>query len=214
MFKISTLPNGYFDANCHLIMLPDSTCMIDPCVDERYLPVGLKPIKLLLATHGHFDHISHADLYRKDQDARLMIHPMDADCLTEPNLNLSVMMQRSTQLMPPDGLLSDGQMLELDDQTSIKVIHTPGHTPGGVCFLLYDQSAPAALFTGDTLFAGSIGRIDLGGSASDMKKTLAFFGQLDEDLQGADIEIYPGHGPSTTLKRECQTNPYLNGMAI
>ncbi len=209
MIKILSLPYGYFEACSYLIELPGAVCLIDPAVEPARLPANLPPILWILATHGHFDHISQADSLRQKFSAPLLIHAADADCLTQPMLNLSVTMQRSSSLRPAEGLLQDGQILELEKNMKIEVIHTPGHTPGGVCFLLTENLAPVALFTGDTLFAGSIGRLDLGGSASDMKKSLIKLQAIDQRFQGQHIPIYPGHGIKSDLKTEIMTNPYF-----
>jgi hydroxyacylglutathione hydrolase len=210
MPEIISLPFGYFEACSYLISLPSSTCLIDPAVMPERLPYGIRPVRWIFATHGHFDHISHADILRQATGAPLLIHRQDADHLTHSQLNLSVTMQRSSNLKPAEALLDDQQFLPLTDGFAIEVIHTPGHTSGSICLLLLDQGEPAALFSGDTIFAGSIGRLDLGGSLPDMVETLNKLRELERLLGGRNIPVYPGHGPATTLLDEIRTNPYFH----
>lgn len=209
MIKIIDLPLGYFEACCYLICLPSSTCLIDPCVSSEQLPAGIQPVRWLIATHGHFDHINQTDNLRQSTHAPVYIHAADADCLTSSQRNLSVAMQRSTTLNPADHLLADGQILPLTDDCRLEVLHTPGHTSGGICLILFEGEKPVALFTGDTLFAGSIGRLDLDGSQEDMKKSLTKLEQLGERFSDQILPVYPGHGCETELHREISENPYF-----
>ena len=208
MHEIICLPYGYFEANCYVLRLPSSACLIDPAIEAERLPPGLPPVHWIIATHGHFDHISHADILRQTTGAPFFIHRSEADYLLKAQLNLSVTMQRSTVLKPADQLLEDRQIIDLTDGYQLEVLHTPGHTPGGVCLVLLSDNQPIALFSGDTLFAGSIGRLDLGGSLPDMVKTLDRLKKFGRSLD-QDITVYPGHGSSTSLWDEIQYNPYF-----
>lgn len=209
MIEIFDLPYGFFEACCYLICLPSSTCLIDPCVSPKQLPAGIQPIRWLIATHGHFDHINQADALRQSTEAPVYIHAADADCLTNSQRNLSAAIQRSTTLKPSDYFLADGQDLPLTDNCHLEVMHTPGHTAGGICLILFEGEKPIALFTGDTLFAGSIGRLDLDGNQENMKESLARLQQLGQRFSDQMIPVYPGHGSKTELHREISENPYF-----
>ena len=158
-------------------------------------------VTAIVNTHGHGDHIgANADLKARF-DCPIMIHVADADFLTDPMLNLSGCFGEETALSPAaDRLLQDGDEIEVGPVT-FRVIHTPGHTPGGIC--LYTDGR---LFAGDTLFAGSVGRTDFPGGSMDHLIT-----GIREKLLVLpdDTIVYPGHGPTTTIGDEKIVNPYL-----
>ncbi|MGI6325419.1 MAG: MBL fold metallo-hydrolase [Saccharofermentanales bacterium] len=209
MHEIITLPYGPLEACVYLIHLPSSTCLIDPAIRPENLPDGLPAIRWLIATHGHFDHISQADTLRRKTGAPLYIHTADHDYLLDPRLNLSMVIVGKIVYQPAEHKLTDGQILELTDGYRLEVIHTPGHSPGGICLLLHQGDKPIALFSGDTLFAGSIGRLDLDGDPAAMAESLIRLGKLSQRPGVADIPVFPGHGPATTLKDELLHNPYF-----
>ncbi len=144
---------------------------------------GLR-IKHILLSHGHGDHTGAAKELKDIVKAPVWIHSLDS-----PGLGF-----------PPDGILFEGQEIEVGTYR-IKVIHTPGHSPGGVC--LY---APGAVFTGDTLFCGSIGRTDFPGG--DHQKLIKGVKEKIFPL-GDELRVYPGHGPASTIGQERRSNPFF-----
>ncbi|MCL2839255.1 MAG: MBL fold metallo-hydrolase [Defluviitaleaceae bacterium] len=159
-------------------------------------------IKALLLTHGHYDHIACANEIREKTDTKIYCHPDEQQFLENPELNLSTRFKRILKVTP-DGLLKDGEIFEIGD-TTLKIIHTPGHTPGGLCF--YDEKN-GVLFTGDTLFRESIGRADLPlSNPTDLTKG------IKEKLLTlpSETKVYPGHGESSDIGFEKKYNAYVN----
>ena len=207
--QVITIPCGILDANAYLLIEPESgeAALIDaPCADGRLWEEVQRrghAMRYLLLTHGHIDHIAGVQAIRDATQAMVGIHPADAPCLRNTTASLAKPMGLPTANHPsitPDLLLSDGQTLPLG-KASIEVIHTPGHTPGGVCYRCGDL-----LFTGDTLFAGSYGRTDFpGGSMAEIRAScLRLVG-----LPGV-ARVLPGHGPETTLEAERYSNPIFD----
>jgi len=211
--KIIALPYGWMGSNTWLIVCPDQTILIDPSAPVKRLPDGLPSVRLILATHGHLDHINRADAWRDATSAPLAIHPADEGCLTDARQNLSDQISQPFVCRPAEQLLSDGQSLRIDADRRLEVLHTPGHTPGCCCFLLWEFDRAAGLFSGDVLFADSIGRTDLdGGDPSAMERSLLKLRQLGLALSVTrqnDLPVYPGHGRKTGLATEIADNPYF-----
>ena len=179
--------------------------ILDPsfCTDkyERAMETyGLEGAAILL-THGHFDHIASVDRLRNKYHCPVYIHKNDADMLTDPEKNQSgSMMREPVATAPADHIIDGEEMLAVGGMT-VKVVETPGHTPGGVCYIIDGR-----LFTGDTLFAGSIGRTDFpGGSMIDMITSLKKLKELPEDYT-----VYPGHMETSSLKHEKINNYYMH----
>lgn len=206
-FDIQTIPAGYLETNCYVVWdrQTKETIIIDPGGTSEAIigfiaESGLKPVAIV-DTHGHADHIGANGILRDEYGCHLLIHEADARYLTDADFNLSGMIGITGPISPPpDRTLSDGDIVVVG-ATAFTVIHTPGHTPGGIS--LY---AGSTLFCGDALFAGSIGRTDFPGGSHD---------QLIDSIKRRllvlpdDTYVYPGHGPVTTIGEERRSNPWL-----
>lgn len=203
------------DTNCYVVAPgPGGPAVLidappDPAGVQRLLARHhLTPVALLL-THGHVDHTGAAGVITTGAGIDAYVHPDDDFLTLDPLTQLRMLfgMVPRGDFAPPASRVSlhGGQILELAG-VQLEVLHTPGHTPGHCCFYLAGEGV---LFSGDHLFAGSIGRTDLPGGDYDtlmdsMKRSIL-------PLEG-DVTVYPGHGPTTTLARERGTNPFLQEL--
>lgn len=197
---------GPFQVNCY-ILAEDSNqeaILIDPGDEEdkirrRLKKYHLKP-SLIINTHGHIDHIGCDDKF----SVPVYIHKDDYPLLIDPQLNLSSMFSLSYQVKAPIRKVEEKDKINLGN-IYLEVIHTPGHTPGGICLLL-KKPENKILFTGDTLFFQGIGRTDFFGADQNL-----LIKSIREKLISLsdDIVIYPGHGPTSTLGEEKKNNPFL-----
>lgn len=207
--KVYRVVVGGLDTNCYLVAAQDgSAAIVDPgrSADKIVAAInehGLKPQYILL-THGHFDHIGAVEDLKKLYGVPVYVHPADGEMLTDPN--------KFTKMhanIPPveggaDRFYDDGDTIPLGG-SEIKVMHTPGHTPGSVTLI-----AGRMLLTGDTLFEGDIGRTDFpGGDKRAMGKSLRKIGMLD-----GDYTVLPGHDVESTLETERKNNPYLRNALL
>lgn len=202
---------GSLATNCYVVWASESKVgvIIDPGFETEaeeskildFIRRSDLRIAYILNTHGHFDHIAGDAAVKEDTGASIMIHKLDARYLNEPALS-TPFYNVNFASVKADVLLEEGDEIRIGGEM-LKVIHTPGHTMGSISIL-----GREGVFTGDTLFAGSIGRVDLPGSSSEaMRNTLK-----EKIIKLRDgLYVYPGHGPFTTMKVEKENNPYLRG---
>jgi glyoxylase-like metal-dependent hydrolase (beta-lactamase superfamily II) len=195
---IKSFISGALETNTYLVIdkISKKAIIIDPSSAHKEILEAVEKDKLKLVyivnTHGHEDHTSDNKILRDATKAKLAIHELDAGLLEKgtPSLYSSL----EIQPIKPDLLLKDGNVLKIGNE-ELKVIHTPGHTPGSIC--LYNESNKV-VFTGDLLFAGSYGRTDLeGGDELKIMNSLKKIASLPKD-----IKIFPGHGEKTTIGEE------------
>lgn len=208
---IETFPVGPLACNCSIVADESSgeAIVIDggDGVDEvlARLQRGGRRAKYLLHTHAHIDHIGDLGRLRDSTGAQGMLHPADLPLYGTLALQAQWLgLSRAPRVVALDGELYDGELLTIG-AARCRVLHTPGHTPGSVCFEINDGST-ATLLTGDTLFAGSIGRWDLGGTSME---DIVYSIRTKLFDYGDATPVIPGHGPFTTIGVERRSNPYL-----
>ena len=193
--KIIAMPVGSYQTNCYMVWNEDSdTCVL---IDPGYQPEELleqirikgKSLEAILLTHGHFDHVGGVKHIAAETGCRVYI--CQEDLTLNPAITAGAIYYTHTY--------AEGDSVQAAG-LAFQVLQTPGHTPGSVCLLCED-----AIFSGDTLFAGTCGRTDLpGGSGKQIMASLKRLSQLQKDYQ-----VLPGHGPSSTLSEEKRSNPFM-----
>ena len=195
---VETFTVGMLSTNCYVASSKETkeAILIDPGLEFSseakaifdYLDAAKLTVKFIVNTHGHDDHIKGNALFQQKLNVPICIHPLDAQFI------------EGTEKVV---LLEDGSPVQFGDQT-LKVMHTPGHTPGSICLV-----GEKLVFTGDTLFASGIGRTDFsGGSMTDMRLSLEKLVQLPDILL-----VYPGHGETSLIGEEKRNNPFLNNRS-
>jgi hydroxyacylglutathione hydrolase len=215
--KIDCLILGGYQTNCYVLRkespglrkngAAQDCLIIDPGLEAGELLEFLDEQKLnplaVVLTHGHIDHMAGVTALRsRFSEIKLYIHKLDAEMLSEPMTNLSTMTGRAFTAEPEDVSLQEGDIIDLAG-VKLLVLHTPGHTPGGIS--LYSKQ-DGVVFAGDTLFADSIGRTDFPGGS--MSQLLASVREKLFTLP-EETKVYPGHGPATTIAAEKAHNPFF-----
>ncbi|NLK95515.1 MAG: MBL fold metallo-hydrolase [Clostridiales bacterium] len=197
---INTIPVGAYEANCYLLMDENNKeiAIIDPggdaaSIEKQITNLSGKP-KYILLTHGHFDHVGAVEFLADKYKIPFYISEKDEKLMESDNSVFG-------NIRKADGYIKEGDKINLGD-LEIKVLETPGHSKGGLCFVAQDN-----VFTGDTLFQGSIGRTDF--VSGSLEEILASIKNKLLPL-GSDVKVYPGHGPSSTIGYEERNNPFLD----
>jgi glyoxylase-like metal-dependent hydrolase (beta-lactamase superfamily II) len=201
--KVQRLELGPLQTNCWLVSdgAGGPLLVIDPAGDAQMLvdEVAGREIGAVVLTHGHFDHLAAAHELLTVCGGRLMVHIADAAWITTPEGTGAALFGLTDTAPPADRELRDGDTIVVGGITA-EVIHTPGHTPGSISLLVDGE-----LFSGDTLFAGSVGRTDFPrGDSQELRASIARLAALPDTTV-----VRPGHGPDTTIGRERRVNPFF-----
>ncbi|MBM3248274.1 MAG: MBL fold metallo-hydrolase [Candidatus Omnitrophica bacterium] len=198
---LETVVVGPYQANCYILAEKEGSeaIIIDPGGDYNKIKKAIDKYelipKIVINTHGHIDHIGANDKFRLP----VYIHKDDANCLLDSKRNMSAFLGSPVALDSKIKTLNDKDKITLG-KLSLEVIHTPGHTPGGICLKIGD-----IVFTGDTLFYGGIGRTDFPyASEEKMRESLKKLMSLPDK-----IKIFPGHGQASSIGEEKKSNPFI-----
>ena len=200
---VETFIVGILSTNCYVASCPETkeAIVIDPGLDFsseaqpifKYIKQANLEVKFIVNTHGHSDHVKGNTVFQEKYKIPVCIHPLDSHFIEG----------EEKVKFPADVMLNEGTFLHCGSE-SLQVMHTPGHTPGSICLV-----GELLIFTGDTLFAGGIGRTDFPeGSMSDMAASLKKLTSLPDYLL-----VYPGHGETSMIREEKRTNPFLNNKS-
>ena len=206
MLNIQKLVTGSFEANQYIVWTEGETeCLVidpgedSPALETRIESLGLTPVQIVL-THGHFDHIAGVRRMKEKFGGTICIHSLDGLMLVDARENLSAYFGFKVEQPAADRFLEEGDTVAAGS-TVFKVIHPPGHSPGGICLI-----GESVVFTGDTLFCESVGRTDF--PKADGEALIKAIKQKLLTLPD-DMRVYPGHGPVTTIGHERQANIFI-----
>ncbi len=204
---IKTITGGMYESLSYLICEGDRAVLIDAGVKSDKVVAAASEMKVsiekIILTHGHIDHIVELDNLVQKTNAKAYIHIDDEVALTDARYNVSAYTFAAQSLNTKCEIVRDGSILRLGD-LELKVIHTPGHTPGSICILAENN-----LFSGDTLFNFGYGRVDLPNGSFE-----ALYSSIVDRLFSLpdDMSVYPGHGNKTTIENEKKSNPIKHAI--
>lgn len=203
--KVKTITVSMYGTNCYLAFCPETkeAVVVDPGAEAKKIIEIIKNLKLnikyIINTHGHVDHIGANGKLKEALAAPVLLNEKDLELYKNPGFGLKLLLRKQPQ---PDQFIKEGDRVSFG-KLVFEVIETPGHTRGGICLLSDD-----AVFCGDTLFAGSVGRTDLaGGSYNDLIDSI----RQKLLVLSPETTVYPGHGPQTTIGLEARSNPFVGG---
>ncbi|MBN2405505.1 MAG: MBL fold metallo-hydrolase [Coriobacteriia bacterium] len=201
--RLRRLVLGALETNCFIVSddANGRAVVIDPADQARSILKALegRQVAAIVLTHGHFDHLGGVAELMAATGAPLLVHDLDAHAVTSADRNGGAQFGFDAVAPKVDRRLADGDHIEAGELV-LEVLHTPGHTPGGISLL-----GDGHLFSGDTLFSGSVGRTDFpGGDARTLRASVARLGALPPETT-----VHPGHGPDTTIARERKINPFI-----
>lgn len=201
--EIKVIHLGLIKTNCYLLSTDNAAVVIDPGfkteITSDFLKANAGKERMILITHAHFDHIGGAERLRAETGVKIGIGELDAPALSDTELNLSDKFHANIEPFSADLTFKDGEKFSVGD-IPFEVILTPGHTVGGVSYLSGED-----LFSGDTLFAGAVGRTDMpGGNLKALKKSLKKLISLPNNTK-----VYPGHGDFTAVGQEKENNMFV-----
>ena len=203
MASYETFCGGIFETNCYLLRAPEGPILFDApdgaC--EWLVSRGIEP-KMLLLTHGHFDHVPDVAKIKRRFGCPIGCHPDTVPMIAEPNFFRNFGFELEIEVAEPDFLIEEAPSREFLGR-EFQVLDVPGHSPGSLCFYSRED---ALLIGGDVLFASGVGRWDLPGGDGEL-----LFRGIRTKLYplGEDVTVLPGHGPPTTLGVERRTNPFV-----
>lgn len=206
--KIIRLEVGNLGTNCYIVACEKTkkAAVIDPGGNAEEILATIHResliVEYIINTHGHMDHILANHQIKEATGAKILIHEQDAKMLKSAHYNLSVYVGHAITSVDADQLLKDGDIITFGS-VELKVLHTPGHSPGGIClFAEHDD----ILFCGDTIFCESVGRTDLvGGSYSQIIRSVKEKIMVLKD----EVKLLPGHGPDSSVGWERRMNPFI-----